>query len=226
MDCSPWPARLLCLWNSPGENTWVCSHSLPKSPTTVHQSFRLHLLWLPLNVCILLASFYGAGRHCMACGILAPQPGIEPTPPTLEGEVLTTGPAGRSLCSVCVSVFCCFPVFFGETWGFVVVSQSLLVKPEGFYNLLNIVTNQTYFLHSRHLPPATVFCIWFFWKSPLQYHMGIPSAICPKWLSYPFATNFLKLPTFTMKVVINITVHYSCDKCDEGNVHWCQETMC
>ena len=118
MDCSPWPARLLCLWNSPGENTWVCSHSLPKSPTTVHQSFRLHLLWLPLNVCILLASFYGVRRHCTACGILAPQPGIEPTPPTLEGEVLTTGPAGRSLCSVCVSVFCCFPVFFGETWGF------------------------------------------------------------------------------------------------------------
>ena len=26
-----------------------------------------------------------------ACGILAPQPGIEPTPPALEGEVLTTG---------------------------------------------------------------------------------------------------------------------------------------
>ena len=32
-----------------------------------------------------------------ACGILAPRPGIEPTPPALEGEVLTTGPPGRSL---------------------------------------------------------------------------------------------------------------------------------
>ena len=31
-----------------------------------------------------------------ACGILAPQPGIEPTPPTLEGEVSTTGPPGKS----------------------------------------------------------------------------------------------------------------------------------
>ena len=31
-----------------------------------------------------------------ACGILAPQPGIEPTPPALEGEVLTTGPSGKS----------------------------------------------------------------------------------------------------------------------------------
>ena len=34
---------------------------------------------------------------CEACGILAPQPGIEPTPPALEGEVLTTGPQGKSL---------------------------------------------------------------------------------------------------------------------------------
>ena len=32
-----------------------------------------------------------------ACGILALQPGIEPAPPELEGEVLTTGPPGKSL---------------------------------------------------------------------------------------------------------------------------------
>ena len=30
-----------------------------------------------------------------ACDILAPQPGIEPAPPALEGEVLTTGPPGK-----------------------------------------------------------------------------------------------------------------------------------
>ena len=30
-----------------------------------------------------------------ACGILAPWPGIEPTPPALEGKVLTTGPPGK-----------------------------------------------------------------------------------------------------------------------------------
>ena len=28
---------------------------------------------------------------------LAPQPGIEPAPPALEGKVLTTGPPGNSL---------------------------------------------------------------------------------------------------------------------------------
>ena len=32
-----------------------------------------------------------------ARGILAPQPGIEPAPPALEVEVLTTGPPGKSL---------------------------------------------------------------------------------------------------------------------------------
>ena len=31
-----------------------------------------------------------------ACGILAPEPGMEPTPSALEGEVLTTGPPGKS----------------------------------------------------------------------------------------------------------------------------------
>ena len=32
-----------------------------------------------------------------ACGISAPGPGIKPTCPALEGEVLTTGPPGESL---------------------------------------------------------------------------------------------------------------------------------
>ena len=31
-----------------------------------------------------------------ACGILAPQPGIEPSTPALECGVLTTGPPGKS----------------------------------------------------------------------------------------------------------------------------------
>ena len=32
-----------------------------------------------------------------ACRLLAPQLGIEPTPPALEGKVLTTGLPGKSL---------------------------------------------------------------------------------------------------------------------------------
>ena len=31
------------------------------------------------------------------CGILVPRPGIESSPPALEGKVLTTGPPGKSL---------------------------------------------------------------------------------------------------------------------------------
>ena len=34
---------------------------------------------------------------CKACGILVPWPGIEPASPPVEGEVLTTGPLGKSL---------------------------------------------------------------------------------------------------------------------------------
>ena len=43
---------------------------------------------------------------CEACGILAPPPGIEPAPPALEGEVLTTGPPGKSpLCNILMVMF-------------------------------------------------------------------------------------------------------------------------
>ena len=38
--------------------------------------------------------FWGFGHE--ARGILAPQPGIEPAPPALDGEVLTTGLLGKS----------------------------------------------------------------------------------------------------------------------------------
>ena len=37
------------------------------------------------------------GLSCpSACGILIPQPGIEPVSPALEGGFLTTGPSGKS----------------------------------------------------------------------------------------------------------------------------------
>ena len=50
--------------------------------------------------------FWFSGHE--ACGISAAQPGVELSPPALEGEELTTGPPGRSLqeyslsCSVVV----------------------------------------------------------------------------------------------------------------------------
>ena len=47
---------------------------------------------LYLFLCYILGFF---GRE--ACGILVPRSGIEPTPPALKGNVLTTGPPGKSL---------------------------------------------------------------------------------------------------------------------------------
>ena len=42
-----------------------------------------------------LLLFYVSGFWWEAFGILPPWPGIEPVPPALEGEVLTTGPPGK-----------------------------------------------------------------------------------------------------------------------------------
>ena len=41
---------------------------------------------------------------CKACGILAPLPGAEPAPLALEGEILTSGPAQKSLQLMSLSV--------------------------------------------------------------------------------------------------------------------------
>ena len=44
-----------------------------------------------------LFSFFGHTAHHRACGILAPRPGIKPTPLHWKRGVLTTGPPGKSL---------------------------------------------------------------------------------------------------------------------------------
>ena len=44
-----------------------------------------------------------------ASRILVPQPGIEPTLPALEGEVLTTGPPGESVCFLSL-IYLIFPM--------------------------------------------------------------------------------------------------------------------
>ena len=64
-----------------------------------------------LQYCFCLLCFFGflATRPVGSCGILTSWPGIEPTPPALEGKVLTTGPPGKSLdvlfCSLLFSFF-------------------------------------------------------------------------------------------------------------------------
>ena len=60
---------------------------------------RCFLLLLFFFNCIcynLTSVVYVPGFYPEACGILAPQPGIEPIPSALEWGVLTTGPRGKS----------------------------------------------------------------------------------------------------------------------------------
>ena len=52
-----------------------------------------------LIVCLFVCLFFGevgAGTGCKTHGNLVPQPGIKPTPSTLEGKVVTTEPPGKS----------------------------------------------------------------------------------------------------------------------------------
>ena len=44
--------------------------------------------------------------------ILVSQPGIEPAPPVLEEEILTTGPQGTSLCHIIDMVIYSYVFFF------------------------------------------------------------------------------------------------------------------
>ena len=72
------------------------------SPTrAIFFFFFFFLMWTTFTVFLEFATvlllfyvlvFFGPE----ACGISAPRPGIEPTPPALEGEVPTTGPPGKS----------------------------------------------------------------------------------------------------------------------------------
>ena len=61
---------------------------------SVHGTSQTRILeWVAISFSRVLL-FYVFGPK--ACGILAPQPGIELTPPALEGEVLTSGLPGKS----------------------------------------------------------------------------------------------------------------------------------
>ena len=63
--------------------------------------FYIFLMWTIFKVFIefvsILFLFNVLVFGCKVYGILAPWPGIEPAPLALEGEVLTTGPPGKSL---------------------------------------------------------------------------------------------------------------------------------
>ena len=59
----------------------------------VDRFFKVFIEFVTILLLLYVVWFFGY----KACGILAPQPGTEHAPPALEGEVLTTGPPGKSL---------------------------------------------------------------------------------------------------------------------------------
>ena len=73
---------VIFLLNSP----WYPGFLLLPDRVWILSSFTLFLLFF------FLKGFFGLE----ACGILIPQPGVEPAPPAVEGEVLTTTLPGKS----------------------------------------------------------------------------------------------------------------------------------
>ena len=55
--------------------------------------FKVFIKFVTIFILFYVLVFWGY----KACGILTPQPGIKPTPPALEGKVLTTGLPGKSV---------------------------------------------------------------------------------------------------------------------------------
>ena len=90
-----------CTPTSPSHTAWGLAR--PRS-SSLKVLLRLLLLFNgPLS---LFLKTFASGLNCgmqdlfsfsEACGIIVPQPGIEPTFPALQGRFLTTGPAGKSL---------------------------------------------------------------------------------------------------------------------------------
>jgi len=84
------PLQYSCLENPMDRGTWQATvHRVAKSQTQL--SKITYLIYYNIGS-VLCFQFFGNKAY----GILAPQPGIEPIPPALEGKILTTGPAGKS----------------------------------------------------------------------------------------------------------------------------------
>ena len=93
------------------------------------------LYWICYNIASVLWGFFFGPE---ACGILAPQPGIQPTPmpPVLERKVLTTGPPGKSL-NLLHLCFCIYSFLFGCARSSCCTGFSL-VSGRGCYSLVAV----------------------------------------------------------------------------------------
>ena len=113
---------------------------------------------------------------CEVCGILVPWSGIEPTPPTLEGKVLTTGLLGKSLLYVFkgLSMFTFFFPFIFIRWRLITLQYC-----SGFCHTL------TWISHGFTCVPHVYFFIYFFYVYFLKT-VNNWTKFCP-WISVAMA---------------------------------------
>ena len=81
-----------------------------------------------------------------ACRVLVSQPGIEPAPPVLEEEILTTGPQGTSLCHIIdmviysyASVFSFYPHNIIQLIAFLIQENTFTCRPENRHRGLKAI---------------------------------------------------------------------------------------
>ena len=93
---------------------------------------------------------------CKPCGILISKPGIKPTSPALEGEVLTPGPQEKSLNKA--SYFNSFwPILLGQSAKALIWSNLLMLF--SISSLIMSLLHPTYFLAFLLIPlQLTLFC--------------------------------------------------------------------
>ena len=82
-------------------NWYTILYHITSFHTISHHTYIYFLMWTIFKVFIefftIFLLFYVCCFGHEACGILGPWSGMEPIPPALEDEVLTTGPPGKSL---------------------------------------------------------------------------------------------------------------------------------
>ena len=93
--CNPFPSGALHIWD---DGTSGCQPVSSLVPWQLNIELQLLLEKCLVHIFILLLNIFFFWPHYMACGILLPQPGIEPVVPAVD--VLTTRPTGKSLACI------------------------------------------------------------------------------------------------------------------------------
>ena len=129
-----------------------------------HQVSLKSFAWsLPLCLCFFLFKIYFIfWPLCTACGVLVPQPEVEPMPPALNREVLTTGRPEESQCL-------CFDLIFNLKWspGDFLADQWLRTHASNAVGVVLIRSLGTKVPHEHGVAPP----------KKLEYSPGCPATV-------------------------------------------------